>query len=143
MDLKEILFIAGKSGLYKIIARGNNRVVVESLETKQRMPLFATMRASSLSDICMFTQEEDIPLKDVFKKIYDKENGEKIGLDIKTAKEADLWAYLTEVLPEHDRDRIHLSDVKKLYSWYNLLQANNLLSFEETDENKENENPQQ
>ena len=78
MDLKEILFVAGKSGLYKIIARGNNRVVVESLETKQRMPLFATMRASSLSDICMFTQEEDIPLKDVFKKIYDKENGEKI-----------------------------------------------------------------
>ncbi|MBO4739666.1 MAG: DUF5606 domain-containing protein [Bacteroidales bacterium] len=142
MDLKEILFVAGKSGLYKIIARGNNRVVVESLETKQRMPLFATMRASSLSDICMFTQEEDIPLKDVFKKIYDKENGEKIGLDIKTAKEADLWAYLTEVLPEHDRDRIHLSDVKKLYSWYNLLQTNNLLSFEETDENKENENQQ-
>ena len=135
VDLRDILFVAGKSGLYKIISRGNNRVVVESLEPKQRMPLFATMRASSLSDICMFTQEEDIPLKDVFKNIYEKEQGAKISFDIKAAKEGDLWAYLEEVLPEYDRDRIHLSDVKKLFTWYNLLQDNNILSFEQETEN--------
>ena len=138
MNLKEIITVSGKGGLFKMISRGNNNVIVESLLDKTRMPIFASMQASSLSDICMFTDSEDIPLEHVIKNIYVLEKGGKT-LDAKKASADELKNKMAEVLPEYDRDRVHVSDMKKLFTWYNILQQNNLLVFDEEQEEEKKE----
>ncbi len=135
MNLKEIITVSGKSGLYKMVSRGNNNVIVESLTDKSRMPVFASMQASSLNDICMFTYSEDIPLKQVLQNIYNIEQGAKT-IDAKKASSDDLKNKMAAVLPEYDRERVHVSDMKKLFTWYNILQENNLLVFNEEEEEK-------
>ena len=138
MNLKEIITVSGKGGLFKMISRGNNNVIVESLLDKTRMPIFASMQASSLSDICMFTDSEDIPLEQLIKNIYVLEKGGKT-LDAKKASADELKNKMAEVLPEYDRDRVHVSDMKKLFTWYNILQQNNLLVFDEEQEEEKKE----
>ena len=132
--LKTILSISGKSGLYKLVSQGKNMLIVESLTDKKRMPAYGTDKMISLGDIAMYTDEDDVPLQEVFLSIKKKENGQPIVLDIKTATPEELRQYLGEVLPNFDRDRVHLSDIKKLIAWYNLLVANNLTDFEPTEE---------
>ena len=128
--LKTILSISGKSGLYKLVSQGKNMLIVESLTDKKRMPAYGTDKMISLGDIAMYTDEDDVPLQEVFLSIKKKENGQPIALDIKTATPDELRQYMGEVLPNFDRDRVHLSDIKKLIAWYNLLVANNLTDFE-------------
>ncbi len=136
--LKDILSIGGYSGLYKFISQGRNGIIVESLETKQRMNANTTAKISALEDIAIFTYEEDIPLKDVLKKIYDKENGKEAINHKSSANE--LKSYMSEVLPEYDEDRVYVSDIKKLVNWYNILQKFELLDFsKETKETEETE----
>ena len=132
--LKTILSISGKSGLYKLVSQGKNMLIVESLTDKKRMPAYGTDKMISLGDIAMYTDEDDVPLQEVFLSIKKKENGQPIALDIKTATPDELRQYMGEVLPTFDRDRVHLSDIKKLISWYNLLVANNLTDFEPAEE---------
>ena len=132
--LKTILSISGKSGLYKLVSQGKNMLIVESLTDKKRMPAYGTDKMISLGDIAMYTDEDDVPLQEVFLSIKKKENGQPIALDIKTATPEELRQYMGEVLPNFDRDRVHLSDIKKLIAWYNLLVANNLTDFEPTEE---------
>ena len=132
--LKTILSISGKSGLYKLVSQGKNMLIVESLTDKKRMPAYGTDKMISLGDIAMYTDEDDVPLQEVFLSIKKKENGQPIALDIKTATPDELRQYMGEVLPNFDRDRVHLSDIKKLISWYNLLVANNLTDFEPAEE---------
>ena len=117
-----ILAISGKSGLYKLISRGKNNLIVEALDdTHRRMPAFATDRITSLADIAMFTETDDIPLMDVFENLKALEEGKKASVDPKKASSKELQDYFTKVLPEWDRDRVHVSDIKKLVSWYNIL----------------------
>lgn len=132
--LKTILSISGKSGLYKLVSQGKNMLIVESLTDKKRMPAYGTDKMISLGDIAMYTDEDDVPLQEVFLSIKKKENGQPIALDIKTATPDELRQYMGEVLPNFDRDRVHLSDIKKLIAWYNLLVANNLTDFELAEE---------
>lgn len=132
--LKTILSISGKSGLYKLVSQGKNMLIVESLTDKKRMPAYGTDKMISLGDIAMYTDEDDVPLQEVFLSIKKKENGQPIALDIKTATPDELRQYMGEVLPNFDRDRVHLSDIKKLIAWYNLLVANNLTDFEPSEE---------
>ncbi len=132
--LKTILSISGKSGLYKLVSQGKNMLIVESLTDKKRMPAYGTDKMISLGDIAMYTDEDDVPLQEVFLSIKKKENGQPIALDIKTATPDELRQYMGEVLPTFDRDRVHLSDIKKLIAWYNLLVANNLTDFEPAEE---------
>lgn len=132
--LKTILSISGKSGLYKLVSQGKNMLIVESLTDKKRMPAYGTDKMISLGDIAMYTDDDDVPLQEVFLSIKKKENGQPIALDIKTATPDELRQYMGEVLPNFDRDRVHLSDIKKLISWYNLLVANNLTDFEPAEE---------
>ena len=132
--LKTILSISGKSGLYKLVSQGKNMLIVESLTDKKRMPAYGTDKMISLGDIAMYTDEDDVPLQEVFLSIKKKENGQPIALDIKTATPDELRQYMGEVLPNFDRDRVHLSDIKKLIAWYNLLVANNLTEFEPAEE---------
>ena len=127
-----ILAISGKPGLYKLVTRGKNNLIVEALDaTHRRMPAFATDRITSLADIAMFTETDDIPLMDVLENIKTLEEGKKAAVDPKKASTKELQDYFTKVLPEWDRDRVHVSDIKKLISWYNILIEAGITDFKE------------
>jgi hypothetical protein len=128
-NLDKILAVSGKPGIYHLVAGGKSTIIVESLVDGKRMPVHPTQKVSSLSDISMFTLEEDIPLKEVLLKIkaqYDNAPAEDLGKDSKS-----LRAAMLKVLPTYDADRVYDSDIKKLFQWYNLLQAKDMLDFEE------------
>ena len=130
--LQTILSISGKPGLYKLVSRGNNNLIVEALDgTNKRQPVFATDRVTSLADIAMFTDSEDVPLGEVLAKVRDKEEGKVISLNWRKASAKELQAYFAEVLPTFDRDRVHNSDIKKLIQWYNILIQAGVTDFEE------------
>lgn len=136
MDLKEIMSVSGYSGLFRFVSQGRNGIIVESFADKKRMFVNATQKVSSLADIAIFTTGEEIPLKDVFKKIHEK-NAEIQIPDPKSSPD-ELKKFMEEVLPEYDRDRVYVSDIKKLVSWYKSLAELNLLSFD-NEETKEEE----
>jgi len=126
--LKGILAISGQPGLYKVISEGKNNVVIESLLTGKKSTAYADAKMSSLEDIAIYTSSEDLPLKKVFRKIADKENGGQ-AINVKSSPE-ELKNYFEEILPEYDRERVYVSDVKKVISWYNLLNEKGLLVFD-------------
>ncbi|MBQ7472519.1 MAG: DUF5606 domain-containing protein [Prevotella sp.] len=129
--METILSIAGKPGLYRLVSRGKMNLIVESLdEAKKRMPAFATDRVTSLGDIAMFTDSEDIPLWKVLKNLGEKEGCKECTLNYKKASGKELREYFAQVLPEYDRDRVHDSDIKKLIQWYNILIKNGIADFE-------------
>ncbi|MGP1377625.1 MAG: DUF5606 family protein [Prevotella veroralis] len=130
--LQTILSIAGKPGLYKLVSRGKSNLIVESLdETHKRQPAFATDRVTSLADIAMFTDSEDVPLGEILTKLRDKEKGKVASLNWRKASAKELQAYFGEVLPNFDRDRVHNSDIKKLLQWYEILVKAGETNFEE------------
>ncbi|TND02585.1 MAG: hypothetical protein FD123_4047 [Bacteroidetes bacterium] len=120
MNLSKIISISGMPGLYKVVAQGRNGVIVESLLDKKRMPAFASHKISALNDISIYTTGEDLALKDVLQKVFDKENGGPC-IDSKSA-DPELQKYMESVLPEYDKERVRISDIRKLFSWYNIMQ---------------------
>lgn len=129
MDLSGIISISGKPGLFKVIASNRTSLVVESLQDGKRTTALPTHRISALEDISIYTEDDDVPLKDVYTTIYEKENGGQAPNH--KGDMADLKAYLAEVLPDYDEDRVYNSDIKKLFQWYNLLHAADALKPEE------------
>ena len=127
MDLSKIISVAGKQGLFRIVAQGRQALIVESLIDGKRQPIHASVRVSSLEEISMFTTGDDVPLSQVLKKLHEVEKG-KESLDPKEDTDK-LFEKLGEALPEHDRERIYPSDVRKLFSWYDQLLKNGI--FEE------------
>jgi hypothetical protein len=127
--LKGILSISGQPGLYKLVAEAKNNIVVESLDNNKRMPVYSTSKVSALEDIAIFTTKEDLPLKEVFKAISEKENG-GAAISPKSA-DKDLKSYFQFVVPDFDKERVYVSDIKKVLNWYNILQEKNLLDFTE------------
>ena len=133
--LNTILFISGKPGLYKLISQGKSMLIVESITAdKKRIPAYGNEKIVSLGDIAMYTTEEEVPLKDVLTSIKNKENGEPASIDLKKADANQLRAYLAEILPDFDRDRVYVTDIKKLISWYNILVANGITEFDVAEE---------
>jgi len=130
--LKGILAISGYPGLFKMISNSKNALIVESLIDKKRMPAYASAKISALEDIAIFTDEGDVPLTDVIVSIKEKENGEKAISHKASGNE--LKAYLSEILPNYDEDRVYVSDMKKIFQWYNLLQENGLLENVDSEE---------
>ena len=129
--LQTILSIAGKPGLYKLVSRGKQNLIVEALnETHKRMPAFSTDRITSLADIAMFTESEDIPLCNVLAKVRDHEGGKKASVNLRKASAKELTDYFTKVLPDYDRDRVANSHIKKLLQWYDILIDNGITDFE-------------
>jgi dephospho-CoA kinase len=127
-----ILAISGKPGLYKLVSRGKNSLIVEALDgTGKRMPAFGTDRITSLADIAMFTETEDVPLMKILASLRDLEKGKASSLNYKKASPDELHEYFTKVLPEWDRDRVHNSDIKKLLQWYDILVQAGINDFEE------------
>ena len=127
--LKEILSISGKPGLYKLVNNTSNAIIVESLLDGKRFPAYSNSKIISLEDISIYTENEDMPLKEVLKRIFDKEK----GADILSHKEATekILAYFEEVVPEYDKDRVYVSDMRKIIQWYNLLSEKKILNFSE------------
>lgn len=136
MDLSGIISIAGMSGLYKVVAQIKNGLIVESLIDKKRIPAYATNKVSALDDVNIYSTGDDVPLKDVFQKIYDKEKG-GLAIDQKSP-DAELKKYFKVAFPEFDEERVYVSDIKKVISWYNLLHKEGLLEkkAEKTEEEK-------
>lgn len=128
--METILSIAGKPGLYKLVSRGKQNLIVEAIdETHRRLPAFATDRVTSLGDIAMYTDAEDIALWEVLTKVGEKEDSKKASINYKKCSSKELRDYFAEVLPNYDRDRVHDSDIKKLLQWYNILVENGYTDF--------------
>ena len=137
IQLKDILAISGKGGLFKSVAQARNGIVVESLEDQKRHVAPATARVSSLEDIAIFTIDEEVPLADIFYMIHEKSEG-KETLSHKAAVE-ELKSQFKELVPEYDEDRVYVSDIKKVFQWYNLLHQHQLLEVIDKEEEKEEE----
>lgn len=134
--LRTILSITGKPGLYKLISQGNNLLIVEDLINGKRMPLHSRDRVVSLGDIAMYTESEDRPLGDILDAVYAFRNGDKI--DIKAIDGNDgLRELFGEIIPDYDRDRVYPSDIRKLFTWYNLLREAGFEKFAEEDKGDE------
>ena len=128
--METILSIAGKPGLYKLVSRGKMNLVVEAIDdTHRRMPAFSTDRVTSLGDIAMYTDADDIALWEVLVKVGEKEGLKPTSLKYKKCSSKELRAYFSEVLPNFDQDRVHDSDIKKLLQWYDILVNNGYTDF--------------
>lgn len=136
--LKTILSISGKPGLYKLISQGKNMLIVESVDAvKKRFPAYGNEKIISLADIAMYTDDAEVPLYDVLEAIKEKENAATASIDPKKATSEQLREYLAEVLPNFDRDRVYVADIKKLISWYNILVTNGITEFKPEAETQE------
>jgi len=135
IKVKDLMAISGKGGLFRFLAQARNGIVVESLTDKKRTVAPTTARVSALEDISIFAVEEDVPLADVLMKIHEKENGGQ-ALSSKADNEA-LKSYFSEILPEYDEERVYVSDIKKVITWYNLLQELKMLELVDVEEEKE------
>ena len=123
--LKKILSISGKPGLYKLVSTSKTITLVESLIDQKRLPIYPQEKIVSLGEIAIYTSQDEVPLKDVFAKIKEKENGEKISDDIKSSN-SKMFSYFETILPTYDKEKVYASDVKKMINWYNLLIENNV-----------------
>lgn len=128
MDLSNILSITGKGGLFKLISRTPNSFIVESLEDAHRFPAFSHDGVATLDNIAIFTEEAEVSLQSVFQAMFKKENGAKVNIPKDNNA---LKSYFAEVLPEYDRERVYVSNIKKVLAWYNLLVEHNLVDLEE------------
>lgn len=136
MDLSGIISINGMAGLFKVVASSKNGVIVESLTEKKRFPVFGTSKISALEDISMFAESGDKPISEIMKTIFDKEKGGK-AVDNKADDKA-VVAYFAGVLPDYDKERVYVSNMRKLFNWYNLLQeTGNLKEIEAAKEEVE------
>ena len=141
MDLSKILSISGKPGLYLMVGEAKNNLIVESLLDGKKIPSFSHDRVSTLKEISVYTETDDIALETVFKNIFDFTNGKAIDSPKKLSSEA-LKQMFAKVLPDYDRDAVYVSDIKKIFGWYNLLLDKELLKFTE-EEKEKTENSEQ
>ena len=135
MDLKEIMAITGKPGLYKVVAQAKNGVIVESIVDQKRVQAFSHDKISSLEEISIFTDTEDMPLKEVLAIFFEKLEGKQTP-DFKNQNEK-IKTFFAEMLPNYDKDRVYVSHMQKIVSWYNLLVEHDMLDFSEKEETPE------
>ncbi len=133
MDLSKILSISGKPGLYLMVGEAKNNLIVESLIDGKKIPSFAHDRVSTLKEISIYTESEDVALEKVLKSLYDYREGKPVESPKKMSNDV-LKSTFGEVLPDYDRDTVYVSDIKKIFSWYNLLLEKDMLDFTEEDE---------
>lgn len=136
MTLEEIISVTGKPGLFKIISQTKNSIIVESLTDQKRFPINAMHNVSVLDNIAIYTYETEVPLKQVFKAIAEKEEGKECINHKESAKK--LVAYFKEILPDYDEERVYTSNIKKVLQWYNML-VNNKFNFSSIKEDEETE----
>ena len=134
--IRNILAIAGRPGLFKIVKQGKNMLIVSQLATGKCQPAYARDKVSSLGDISIYTVTDDKPLSEVFELIKAKNEGNKV--DIKAfGGDAEIREYFAGILPEFDNDRVYTADIKKIFSWYNQLIDAGITDFTDSDEAEE------
>ena len=134
---ERILTISGKPGLYRLLSSGRNMIIVETVDAaKKRVPVHNTDKVVMLDDIAIYTDTEEVPLREVFAKIYEKENG-VLPLDLKMATPEEMVEYFEGIMPDYDRERVYLTHIKKMFSWYNILVANDVVDFKEEEQVEE------
>lgn len=139
MDLSNILVISGKPDLSELVSQTKGGAIVMNLVTKQKYPVFKNDRISSLAEIRIFTNDSECPLEEVFQNIYKELDGKVTPFDPKKEDSKVLFELLGKVLPDYDTERVHASDVKKLFHWYNILLGAEKISLDNTTENAEEE----
>lgn len=137
MKLKDIIAISGEAGLFRFLAQGRNSIIVENLETGKRHSAPASAKVSSLEEIAIFTEGEELKLSVVFDRIWEKESG-GTAPDHKAAP-AVLNSFFEGVVPEYDKSRVYASDIKKVLQWYNILHKLNMLIKDDSGETGEEE----
>ena len=136
MELKDFISVAGKSGLHTIVGKSKNNVIVESLKDKKRFPIFNTNKISGLSDISIYTYDEEILLSELFDRIQKKYKKEAAISHLESAEE--LKKVFEELVPNYDQEQVYNSDIKKVFQWYNILHdTDNLIKEELKEEKKE------
>ncbi len=139
MDLKDIISISGKSGLFSVVGKSKNNVIVESITDRKRFPIFNSNKISALSDISVYTYEEEVLLSDIYRKIYKSNDGKAtISHQEDILK---LRKKLEELVPNYDKEQVYNSDIKKLFQWYNILHETKKLKLKEKVEDKEKKEP--
>jgi len=135
MSLEKIVAVSGKPGLYEIISQTKGGLIVQSLVDKKRLPINAMHNVSVLNDIAIYTHDDEVPLREIFKTISEK------GNEIISHKEsnANLVSFFSEVLPNFDQDRVYPSNIKKVVQWYTILATSNFdfSSIKESSEEEE------
>jgi hypothetical protein len=121
IDLSGFISITGQPGLYKIVAQSKNGIIVEGLADKKRTNVYSSTKVSTLADISMFTTGEDKPIAEIMTSIFEKEKGGP-AVDQK-ADDKQVEAYFASILPEYDKERVYVSNMRKLITWYNALQS--------------------
>lgn len=137
MNLEKILSISGKPGLYQLVKQTRTGFLAESLIDGKKLSVNARQNVSLLSEIAIYTLTEEKPLREVFLKIYEKEDGGE-AINHKSSKDQ-LEEYFFEILPDYDEDRVYASDIKKVVQWYNLLLKNGITDFSEKEDETETE----
>ena len=126
---ERVLTISGKPGLYRLLSQGRNMFIVEAVDaSKKRLPVHNSDKVVMLDDIAIYTDTEEIPLREVFAKILEKEGG-VLSFDLKAATPEELVEYFESVMPDYDRERVYLTHIKKIYAWYNILVENGVVDF--------------
>ena len=125
MNLKGIINISGKAGLFKIISKNKNTIIVESITDGKKSPLHAHNNANLLEEIGIYTYNDTKSLSDIMNDIAKKEKG-KQSLNHKSSNEQ-LITYFRDIVSEYDEERVYISDIKKVIQWYNILQKNGLI----------------
>lgn len=129
--LKKILSVSGKPGLYKLVSQGKSMLIVEALTDGRRLPVYAREKIISLGDIAIYTDGDEVPLYEVLNSVKAKEEGKVASsIDAARATPDELRAYMAEVLPNFDRERVYPTDIKRLLSWYNLLISAGITDFD-------------
>lgn len=137
--LKKILSVSGKPGLYQMVSQGKNMLIIESLTDKKRIPAYARDKVISLGDIAIYTNEKEVPLYEVLNSVKQKEGGQKVSLELTKASPDELRAYLAEVLPDFDRERVYPTDIKRLLTWYNILLGAGITEYDPQEEKQAKE----
>lgn len=137
--LKTILAISGKPGLYKLVSRGNKSLIVETVDAqKKRLPAFGADKVVSLHDISIYTDDDnEVSLESVFESVKSNYDGKVVELSAKKASQEDIIAFFEKVLPNYDKDRVRVSDMRKVLSWYNLLVEYGITEFEAKESEEE------
>ena len=131
---ERVLTISGTPGLYRLLSNGRNMFIAEVIDaTKKRIPVHNTDKVVMLDDIAIYTDTEEIPVRNVFAKIYEKENA-VLPFDLKMVTPEEMVEYFEGIMPDYDRERVYLTHIKKMYAWYNILVANGVVEFAAAEE---------
>lgn len=141
MELSKVISIAGKPGLYKVVGQMKNGVIVEGLDDKKRFPAYSTSKVSALVDISIYTEEEEVALFEVYMNFFKKYDGKV--LEYNESDNDSMRNLLVEVLPTFDKERVYISDIKKMLKWYNNLISTGMMTAEAVAEIEKALNPEE